>query len=162
MVIKIAYRSMQSPKGIAENVLVKIYKFIFPVDFVNLDVIEDNKVLIILGRPMLTTAHARIDVFGGKISLEVGTEQIIFKTNEGASPSTVIPVYILVSIWILLGKFKTDNNMGIKIDDFAEGMEDLLDDLDPGVLTNNIVNPPFKPEFFSVGNRVHRRSPYNR
>ncbi|GJZ57762.1 retrovirus-related pol polyprotein from transposon TNT 1-94 [Tanacetum coccineum] len=67
MVIEMADRSMQSPKGIVENVPVKIHKFMFPVDFVILDIVEDNKVPIILGRPMLATAHARIDVFGGKI-----------------------------------------------------------------------------------------------
>ncbi|GKA68626.1 reverse transcriptase domain-containing protein [Tanacetum coccineum] len=74
MVIEMADRSMQSLKGIVENVLVKIHKFIIPVDFVILDIIEDNKVPIILGRPMLATTHARIDVFGGKILLEVGKE----------------------------------------------------------------------------------------
>ncbi|GJS76544.1 retrovirus-related pol polyprotein from transposon TNT 1-94 [Tanacetum coccineum] len=68
MVIEMADRSMQSPKGIVENVLVKIHKFIFLVDFVILDIIEDNKVSIILGKPMQATAHDRIDVFGGKIS----------------------------------------------------------------------------------------------
>ncbi|GJV41216.1 retrovirus-related pol polyprotein from transposon TNT 1-94 [Tanacetum coccineum] len=87
--------SMQSPKGIVKNVLVKFHKFIFPIDFVILDIIEDYKVLIILGRPMLATAHARIDVFGGKISLEVGTEQIIFNANEGATPLTVSPVCVI-------------------------------------------------------------------
>ncbi|GKB55195.1 retrovirus-related pol polyprotein from transposon TNT 1-94 [Tanacetum coccineum] len=58
MVIEMADRSMQSPKGIVENVLVKIHKFIFPVDFVILDIVKDNKVPIILGRPLLATAHA--------------------------------------------------------------------------------------------------------
>ncbi|GJT46167.1 hypothetical protein Tco_0954882 [Tanacetum coccineum] len=38
------------------------------------------------GRPMLAAAHARIDVFGKKISLEVGTEQITFDINERESP----------------------------------------------------------------------------
>ncbi|GJS47594.1 retrovirus-related pol polyprotein from transposon TNT 1-94 [Tanacetum coccineum] len=74
MVIEMADRSMQSPKAIVENVLVKIHKFIFPVDFVILDIVEDNKAPIILGRSMLATAHARIDVFGGKFSLEVRKE----------------------------------------------------------------------------------------
>ncbi|GJX04494.1 putative reverse transcriptase, RNA-dependent DNA polymerase [Tanacetum coccineum] len=68
MVIEMADRSMQSLKGMIDNVLVKISKFVFLVDFVILDIVEDDKVLIILGRPMLATAHARIDVFG-KISL---------------------------------------------------------------------------------------------
>nr|GEU48097.1 hypothetical protein [Tanacetum cinerariifolium] len=92
MVIEMADRSMQSPKGIVENVLVKIHKFIFPVDFVILDIVKDNKVPIILGRPMLATVHARIDVFGGKFSLKVGKEQVTFNANEGANPVTVSPV----------------------------------------------------------------------
>ncbi|GKB29573.1 retrovirus-related pol polyprotein from transposon TNT 1-94 [Tanacetum coccineum] len=95
MVIEMADRSMQSPKGIVENVIVKIHKFIFTVDFVILDIIEDNKVLIILGRPMLATVHTRIDVFGGKFSLEVGKEQVIFNDNDGATPITVSPVCVI-------------------------------------------------------------------
>ncbi|GJR26628.1 hypothetical protein Tco_1102860 [Tanacetum coccineum] len=64
MTIEMADRSMQSPKGIKENVLVKISNFVFLVDFVVLDIMEDENVLIILGRPMLATAHAKIDVYG--------------------------------------------------------------------------------------------------
>ncbi|GJW16357.1 putative reverse transcriptase domain-containing protein [Tanacetum coccineum] len=65
------------------------------VDFVILDIVEDNKVPIILGRPMLATAHARIDVFRGKISLEDGKEQVIFNANKGATPVTVSPVCVI-------------------------------------------------------------------
>ncbi|GJX76832.1 putative reverse transcriptase domain-containing protein [Tanacetum coccineum] len=43
MVIEMTDRSMQSPKGIVENVLVKINKFIFHVDFIIPDIIEDDK-----------------------------------------------------------------------------------------------------------------------
>nr|GEV63461.1 hypothetical protein [Tanacetum cinerariifolium] len=57
--IDMADKSMSSPKGIIENILVKIDKFIFLVDSVILDIVEDDKVLIILGRPMLANAHAR-------------------------------------------------------------------------------------------------------
>ncbi|GKE73913.1 DOF zinc finger protein DOF5.7-like protein, partial [Tanacetum coccineum] len=64
MMIEMADISMQSPKDIVKNVLVKIHNLIFLVDFVILDIIEDDKVPIILGRPMLATAHAKIDVFG--------------------------------------------------------------------------------------------------
>ncbi|GJV58372.1 hypothetical protein Tco_1459377 [Tanacetum coccineum] len=51
--------------------------------------------------------------------------------------------------------------MGIKIDDFVEGMDDLYDDLDLGILTNDVVNLPVKPEFFGIGIRVHRHNPNN-
>nr|GEU28942.1 hypothetical protein [Tanacetum cinerariifolium] len=95
MVIEMADRSMQSLKGIVENVLVKINKLIFIIDFIILDIIEDDKFLIILGRPMLVTAHAMIDVFGKKISLEVGTEQITFDINERESPFAISPVCVI-------------------------------------------------------------------
>ncbi|GKG18112.1 hypothetical protein Tco_0372410 [Tanacetum coccineum] len=48
-----------------------------------------------MGRPMMATAHARIGVFRGKISLEVGKEQVIFNANEGATPITVSPIRII-------------------------------------------------------------------
>nr|GEV48622.1 hypothetical protein [Tanacetum cinerariifolium] len=50
------------PALILCHTLLKINKFIFPVDFV-LDMKEDHKIPIILGRPFLATTHAMIDVF---------------------------------------------------------------------------------------------------
>ncbi|GJX59649.1 DNA-directed DNA polymerase [Tanacetum coccineum] len=49
------------PRGIIENVLIKVNKFILPIDFVILDMPEDSRVPIILGRPFLATARAMID-----------------------------------------------------------------------------------------------------
>ncbi|GJX56248.1 retrovirus-related pol polyprotein from transposon TNT 1-94 [Tanacetum coccineum] len=95
MMIEMADISMQSPKDIVKNVLVKIHNLIFLVDFVILDIIEDDKVPIILGRPMLATAHAKIDVFGKNISLEVGTEQIVFNANKGTHSLIVSPICII-------------------------------------------------------------------
>nr|GEY31515.1 hypothetical protein [Tanacetum cinerariifolium] len=56
---------------------------------------KDDKVPIILGRPMLATANARIDVFGKKISLEVGTKQITFDINERESPAIISTVCVI-------------------------------------------------------------------
>nr|GEZ04300.1 hypothetical protein [Tanacetum cinerariifolium] len=44
--------------GIAENMLVEVGKFIFPADFVIMEMEEDRKVSLILGRPFLHTANA--------------------------------------------------------------------------------------------------------
>ncbi|GJT58666.1 gag-pol polyprotein [Tanacetum coccineum] len=92
--VELAYRTMKYPKGIAENVLVGIGKFGFPVDFMILDMREDVKVPLILGRPFLSTAHAKIDVFKRKITLRVGDEKIIFKSVKLAS-SLIKRVYML-------------------------------------------------------------------
>ncbi|GJY49701.1 putative reverse transcriptase domain-containing protein [Tanacetum coccineum] len=86
--------TVKYPKGIAKNVLVGIGKFVFPVDFIILDMPEDVKVPLILGRPFLSTAHAKIDVFKRKITLRVGDEKIIFKSMKPAS-SLIKRVYML-------------------------------------------------------------------
>ncbi|GJU44703.1 putative reverse transcriptase domain-containing protein [Tanacetum coccineum] len=87
-------RTVKYPKGIAENVLVGIGKFVFPVYFIILDMPEDIKVPLIVGRPFLSTAHAKIDVFKRKITLRVGEVKIIFKSVKPAS-SLIKRVYIL-------------------------------------------------------------------
>ncbi|GJY03437.1 reverse transcriptase domain-containing protein [Tanacetum coccineum] len=80
-----ADRTVKHPKGIAENVLVGIDKFVFPVDFIVLDMPEDIKVSLILGRPFLSTAHAKIDVFKNKIALRIWDEKIVFKSDNPTS-----------------------------------------------------------------------------
>ncbi|GKA39200.1 gag-pol polyprotein [Tanacetum coccineum] len=94
LTVELADRTVKYPKGIAENVLVRIGKFTFPVDFIILDMPEDIKVPLILGRPFLSTARAKIDVNKRKITLRVGEENIIFKSVKFAS-SLIKRVYML-------------------------------------------------------------------
>ncbi|GKD52461.1 putative reverse transcriptase domain-containing protein [Tanacetum coccineum] len=61
--VQLNNRTVKHPKGIAENVLVGIGKFVFPVDFIILDIPEDVNVPLIHGRPFLSTAYAKVDVF---------------------------------------------------------------------------------------------------
>ncbi|GKA54701.1 reverse transcriptase domain-containing protein [Tanacetum coccineum] len=51
LTMELADRTVKYPKGIAKNVLVGIGKFTFPIDFIILDMPEDIKVPLILGRP---------------------------------------------------------------------------------------------------------------
>ncbi|GJZ58026.1 DNA-directed DNA polymerase [Tanacetum coccineum] len=60
--LELADRSIQYPRGIVENVLIKVNKFVLPIDFIILDMPKDSRVPIILGRPFLATAQAIIDV----------------------------------------------------------------------------------------------------
>ncbi|GJT77388.1 reverse transcriptase domain-containing protein [Tanacetum coccineum] len=59
---------------LAENMLVKVGKFSFPPDFVILEMEEDGKVPLILGRPFLYTVDAVIRVKQKQLNLGVGTE----------------------------------------------------------------------------------------
>ncbi|GJZ42757.1 hypothetical protein Tco_0590012 [Tanacetum coccineum] len=54
LTVELADRTVKYPKGIAKNVLVCIGKFVFPVDFITLDIPEDIKVPLILRRPFLS------------------------------------------------------------------------------------------------------------
>ncbi|XP_022024202.1 uncharacterized protein LOC110924508 [Helianthus annuus] len=65
MSIRLADRSIKYPHGFVENMLVKIDKFVFPVDFVILDMDEDSKVPLILGRLFLNTSRTIVDVAAG-------------------------------------------------------------------------------------------------
>ncbi|WCJ37738.1 hypothetical protein M5689_018845 [Euphorbia peplus] len=82
MSIQLADRSVRYPKGIVEDVLVKVGKFILPVDFVIMDIDEDMHVPIILGRPFLATGRTIIDVERGQLFLRINDEEIVFKMNE--------------------------------------------------------------------------------
>ena len=73
--LSLANQSVKIPKGIVEDVLVKVDKFYYPVDFVVLDtepVAEGtNQVPIILGRPFLATSSI-INCRNGVMQLTFG------------------------------------------------------------------------------------------
>ncbi|GJZ32083.1 ribonuclease H-like domain-containing protein [Tanacetum coccineum] len=71
LTIELTDTIIKQPRGIAENVLVKISKFIFPIDFIILDIPKDDDVSLILGRPFLSTAHSKIDVYKRKFTLRL-------------------------------------------------------------------------------------------
>ncbi|GJS33870.1 reverse transcriptase domain-containing protein [Tanacetum coccineum] len=81
MTLELADRSITYPKGLAEDVFVKVGKFHFPTDFVVVDFKADPRVPLILGRSFLRTSRALIDVYEGELILRDGNEQIIFHVN---------------------------------------------------------------------------------
>ena len=82
MSIQLADRTIRYLRGIIQDVLVQIDKFIFLVDFVVLDMDEDSEVPLILGRPFLATARTIIDVATGELVLHVGDETITFQARD--------------------------------------------------------------------------------
>ncbi|XP_073061857.1 uncharacterized protein [Primulina eburnea] len=76
--LQLADRSLTYPRGIVEDVLIKVDKFIFPADFVILDMEEDQDAPLIFRRPFLATGKALIDVHKGELTLRVGGEAVIF------------------------------------------------------------------------------------
>nr|GEX89107.1 reverse transcriptase domain-containing protein [Tanacetum cinerariifolium] len=70
------------PKGVAEDVFVKVRKFHFPTDFVVVDFEADPCVPLILRRSFLRTGRALIDVYGKEITLRVNDEAITSHLNQ--------------------------------------------------------------------------------
>ncbi|CAN6445288.1 unnamed protein product [Victoria cruziana] len=79
MTIQMADRSVKIPRGVLENVLLKIEDFMFPVDFVILDMEgrnAENQTPIILSRPFLATANACINCRTGVLEISFGDQKL--------------------------------------------------------------------------------------
>ncbi|XP_058003988.1 uncharacterized protein LOC110659532 [Hevea brasiliensis] len=88
--LQLADRSIKYLVGILENVPLKVGKFFIPVDFIVLEMEEDVRMPIILGRPFLATAGANIDVKNGKLKLTVGEEEIEFNLFQHSKEPAVM------------------------------------------------------------------------
>ena len=78
---------MAQPKGVLEDVLIKVGKFIFPLDFEVMDMEEDTQVPLLLGRLFLSTRAALIDVKKGELTLKVREEAVHFNLNKSLKQS---------------------------------------------------------------------------
>ena len=92
--LSLADRSVKIPKGIVEDVLVKVDKFNYPVDFVVLDTEpvagSTNQVPITMGRPFLATTNAVINCRNGVMQLTFGNmtlEVNIFHLSNKQKPT---------------------------------------------------------------------------
>nr|GEV71723.1 hypothetical protein [Tanacetum cinerariifolium] len=82
MLVEMADMTKKAHVGIVENVLVNIDLFLFPSDFVVINMLVERNKTIILGRPFLETIHAEINVFNKEISLGVGEDRITFDMDK--------------------------------------------------------------------------------
>nr|GEV88540.1 zinc finger, CCHC-type [Tanacetum cinerariifolium] len=76
--LSLASHSYIYPLGIAEDILVEVVEHVYPVDFMILDIKEDEKRPFILETPFLTTAKAVIKFDKGTITLRSGNSKISF------------------------------------------------------------------------------------
>nr|GEW63582.1 DNA-directed DNA polymerase [Tanacetum cinerariifolium] len=82
MTLELANRSITHPKGVAEEVFIKMGKFHFLIDFVVVDFEADPRVPLILGRSFLWTDRDLIDVYGEEITIRVNDEAVTFNFNQ--------------------------------------------------------------------------------
>nr|GEU94303.1 hypothetical protein [Tanacetum cinerariifolium] len=131
MTFELADRSITHPKGVVEDVFVKVRKFHFPTDFVVVDFEADPRVPLILGRSFLRTGHALIDVYGEEITLR----QSYFGSDPSISKSDFCKIPIVKSSLPTLTPFGES-------DFFLEEIEDSLNDESiPAGFDNSLYDP---------------------
>ncbi|KAM2216105.1 hypothetical protein ACFXTI_022631 [Malus domestica] len=85
VIIQLADRSNAYPKGVLEDVLVQVNHLIFPANFYVLEMDESDHpptLPILLGLPVMKTAHTKIDVFNGTLTMEFDGEVINFNLSD--------------------------------------------------------------------------------
>lgn len=106
MTLQLANTSITRPSRIIEDVLVNMDKFLFSVDFVVMDIEDNDDVPLILGRPFLKTARIMIDIYNGLIKVWVPDKEVSFKLFKAM-------------------KHSKDNGVSFKIDDIGEAIMDV-------------------------------------
>ncbi|GJR99968.1 reverse transcriptase domain-containing protein [Tanacetum coccineum] len=92
MTLELANRSTVIPKGVVEDVFVKVGKFYFLADFVVVDYEVDPRVPLILGRPFLRTERALIDVHD--VACEEYAQEVLGFSDSSSSgnPTPLDPI----------------------------------------------------------------------
>ncbi|CAN6712008.1 unnamed protein product [Malus baccata var. baccata] len=138
VIIQLADRSNAYPKGVLEDVLVQVGNLIFPTDFYMLDM-EDSPhstpLPILLGRPFMKTAHTKIDVFKGTLTMEFDGEVIDFNLSESI-------------------KFPKDDHSCFSIDIIDDLAQDFLDCLERDTLETTIAQGIGQKSGFAVPRSV--------
>jgi len=75
---------MKYSVGILEDVLIKVGDLYVWIDFGILEMEEDARTPVILGRPFLAIARCRIDMKNGTLSFDVGDNHVEFNLLKAA------------------------------------------------------------------------------
>nr|GEV16354.1 hypothetical protein [Tanacetum cinerariifolium] len=126
MTLKLGNHAICTPAGIARDVFVPVGKFTFPADFVIVDYESDPRVSLILGRPILRTARALIDVHGEEMILRDGDKRLTLNMRHDTSSYSNQPSRESINL----------------INIFNVSSEDFLEDL---FLHQPSGNPTFSP-----------------
>ena len=126
--LELADRSHAYHEGKIEDVLVKIDKFIFPVDFIVLDFEADKEVPIIIGGHFLTTGKTLIDMQKAKLTMRVNDKQVTFNVLKAIKSSDEVEDCNFLSVvdFIVIEKIDSCcNKKEIKVATFEELEEEV-------------------------------------
>ncbi|XP_042018917.1 uncharacterized protein LOC121766723 [Salvia splendens] len=80
--LQLADHSIVKPLGIIKDVLVKVDKFVLPVDFIVLEMEEDKDMPILFGRPFLATGDVVIETKTNTVMFRVDGENVVIKQEK--------------------------------------------------------------------------------
>ena len=152
MNLQLADRSHAYPEGKNEDMLVKVDKFIFQVDFIVLDFEADKKVPIILGRPFLATGKNLIDVQKRELTMRVNDQQVTFnvldamKNPDDIEDCNFISVVDFVVVERLHSYCNKEEINAVTIEEF--------DDEDHGVAN---IAWPWEKQPFKIDEQIQQR-----
>lgn len=86
MVLQMASKTRVHPKGIIEDVHIKVGNFIIPANFIIVDYDADDRVSIILGHPILVIGGALINVRERTLKMILADEDVVFKVYKPLNP----------------------------------------------------------------------------
>lgn len=82
MDLTLAYQSITYTYGVLEDVIMMVYDLLFPIDFVNLNMVENFETPLLIGRTFLETGRVLINVKMGEIIFRFNKEHIVFNIFE--------------------------------------------------------------------------------
>ena len=97
--IQLADKSYVRPLGVVEDVLVNVGELTFPADFYVLTMDHDNNAIpILLGRPFLKTAGAKINVATGALTFEFDGSVIHYNIYEAMKHHSQDPSVFTIDV----------------------------------------------------------------
>nr|XP_016474708.1 PREDICTED: uncharacterized protein LOC107796451 [Nicotiana tabacum] len=136
MSLQLADQTTILPEGIIEDILVRVDKFVFPIDFIVVDMELNKEVPLILGRPFLCTGRAILDIYEGKLMLRVGNENVVFQMKRMMKyPSDEASAYSCFNLDVvgeLAEKYKFDKLVGDTLERYIT-QSSTVEDEDPEI-----------------------------
>nr|GEZ66776.1 reverse transcriptase domain-containing protein [Tanacetum cinerariifolium] len=119
MTLELANRAICTPAGIARDVFVLVGKFTFLAGFIIVDYESNPRVLLILGRSFLRTAHALIDIHGEEMILRDGDERLILNMRHDTSCYSNQPQKESINLINVFNNLKGSNVLSEKLIDLG-------------------------------------------
>ncbi|CAN6678253.1 unnamed protein product [Malus baccata var. baccata] len=97
-ILLLADCSVSYPKGIIEDLIIKVDNLYLPANFVVLDMDKDMQTPIILGCPFMGTARTLIDVETRTLTLRVQEQSVVFNLFEATKKPSDMQDYMRVDV----------------------------------------------------------------